>query len=103
MTILLAKDNVIKYYEGRPESNPLIKETSFGNDGIRNIILHKRKAIQKVKGSPDDFVMIIKPSNESTFQNFVDIVDEVAINNVKYYYITEIDKNDRNDLLQLPK
>jgi hypothetical protein len=36
--------------------------------------------------------MIIKPTNESTFQNFVDIVDEVAINNVKRYYITEMDK-----------
>ena len=41
LTILLAKDNVIKYYEGRPEFNPIKKETSFGNDGIRNIILQK--------------------------------------------------------------
>ena len=38
--------------------------------------------------------MIIKPSVESTFQNFVDIIDEVAINDVKHYYISEIDKED---------
>lgn len=42
--------------------------------------------------------MIIKPSDESTFQNFVDIIDEVAINNTKRYYISEIDKSD----LKLP-
>jgi uncharacterized protein YukJ len=97
----LAKDNVIQYYEGMPESNPVIKETSFDNGGIRNIILQKRKLVQKLKGTADDFVMIIKPSNESTFKNFVDIVDEVAINNVKHYYTTEFDKNDRPGLLQL--
>lgn len=93
LTVLLGKDNVVSYYEGMPESNPLVKETSFANDGIRNIILQKRKAVQELKGSANDFVMIIKPSNESTFENFVDIVDEVTINNVKHYYITEMDKN----------
>ena len=91
LTIMLLKDNMIKYYEGKEES-AVINETSFDNDGIRNIILQKRKAVQKFKGSPDYFVMIIKPTDESTFQNFVDIVDEVAINNVKRYYITEMDK-----------
>lgn len=93
LTILLEKDNAIRYYEGMPESNPVIKETTFANEGIRNIILQKRKAVQNLKGSADDFVMIIKPSNKSTFQNFVDIVDEVTINNVKHYYITEIDQH----------
>ena len=92
LTVLLAKDNLIKYYEGKPESNPVVKETFFGNNGIRKIILEKRKAVQKLKGTPDDFVMIIQPTNESTFQNFVDIVDEVAINTIKHYYIAEADK-----------
>lgn len=92
LTVLLVKDNVIRYYEGMPGCNPVIRETSFGNDGIRNIILQKRKAVKNVTGSSDDFVLIIKPSDESTFQNFVNIVDEVAINNVKHYYTSEIDK-----------
>ncbi len=93
LTILLEKDNVVKYYEGTPENNPAIKETTFDNNGIRNIIVQKRKAVQKLKGSADDFVMIIKPTDESNFQNFVDIIDEVAINNVKHYYTTEINDN----------
>ncbi len=57
--------------------------------------------VLKLKGSMNDFVMIIKPSSESTFQNFVDIIDEVAINDVKHYYISEIEEADKKDLLQL--
>ena len=95
LTILLAKDNVVQYYEGMPKANAVMQETSFGNDGIRKIILQKRKAVQKVTGTTDDFVMIIKPTDASSFQNFIDIVDEVAINNVKHYYITEVDETDK--------
>lgn len=98
LTIKLAKDNVIKYYEGMGGSNQVIKETSFGSEGIRDIIVQKRIAVKNVRGSSDNFVMIIKPSDKSTFQDFVDIIDEVAINNTKRYYISEIDKSD----LKLP-
>ena len=102
LTILLAKDNVIQYYEGMSQSKPEIKETFFGNEGIRKIILQKRKLVKKLNGTPNDLVMIIKPSVESTFQNFVDIVDEVAINDVKHYYISEIDKEDEKKFYLMP-
>ena len=102
LTILLAKDNVIQYYEGMSQSKLGIKETFFGNEGIRKIILQKRKLLQKLKGTPNDLVMIIKPSVESTFQNSVDIVDEVAINDVKHYYISEIDKEDEKRFYLMP-
>ena len=103
LTVILSKDNVVKYYEGMPNAGTTIKETVFGNEGIRNIILQKRKVVQKSKGSANDFVLIIKPSEESTFQNFVDIVDEVAINDVKRYYTSEIDENDKKMLVQTIK
>jgi biopolymer transport protein ExbD len=96
LTLYLQADNVIRYYEGMPEKNPLVKQTSFTNDGIRNVILQKKKEVQKMRGSADDFVLIIKSSDVSTFQNFVDIIDEVAINNVKHYYIDEVNKLDEN-------
>lgn len=94
LTIFLTKDNVIKYYEGMPGGNAVVKETFFGDKGIRDIILQKSKAVKKIRGTADDFVMIIKPSDESTFQNFVDLLDEVTINGVKHYYTSEMDEND---------
>ena len=95
LTLVLQADNVIQYYEGMPESNPTLKTTSFSVDGIRSIILNKKKEVIKLKGNGDDFVLIIKSSDQSTFQNFVDIVDEVSINDVKHYYIDEISTADK--------
>jgi biopolymer transport protein ExbD len=95
LTLLLQENNVIQYYEGMPELNPVVKQTSFAAGGIRNILLQKKKLLQQLKGKPDDFVVIIKSADKSTFQNFVDIVDEVAINNIKHYYIDEITPVDR--------
>ena len=95
LTLFLQANNTIQYYEGSPESNPVVRQASFAPEGIRNIILQKKKAVQKIIGQADDFVLIIKPADESTFQNFVDIVDEVAINNIKHYYIDEITAADK--------
>lgn len=100
LTLLLQGGNTINYYEGMPESNPVMKQTSFAPGGIRNIIREKKREVQKSRGGEDDFVLIIKSANESTFQNFVDVVDEVAINNVKHYYLDEVSMADKKLLLQ---
>jgi biopolymer transport protein ExbD len=95
LTLILQPGNTIQYYEGMPQSNTIIKQTSFAPDGIRNIILQKKKEVQKINGKTDDLVLIIKSADESTFQNFVDIVDEAAINTIKHYYIDEITADDK--------
>ncbi|CAN5282139.1 hypothetical protein BH11BAC5_BH11BAC5_32150 [soil metagenome] len=98
LTVLLDKDNLIRYYEGMASANAIAGETNFSDKGIREIILQKRKAVQKLRGTTDDFVLIIKPSDVSTFQNFVDVLDEVTINGVKHYYTTETDLADNKYL-----
>ncbi len=95
LTVILQGGNRIQYYEGMPESNPVIGNTSFANNGIRDIILQKKKQVQMLKGTADDFVLIVKSDDASTFQNFVDMVDEVAINNIKHYYLDEINLADK--------
>ncbi|MBC7889123.1 MAG: biopolymer transporter ExbD [Ferruginibacter sp.] len=95
LTLFLQSGNSIRYYEGMPESNPVVRQTSFGTHGIREIILNKKRQVQRINGRADDFVLIIKAADESTFQNFVDIVDEVAINSIKHYYLDEISEADK--------
>ena len=96
LTLYLKADNTIQFYEGKPSANTIVKQTSFATeDGIRNIILEKKKKVQQVTGHQDDFVLIIKSDNTSTFQNFVDIVDEVTINNIKHYYLDEFNEGDK--------
>ena len=95
LTLFLQANNVIHYYEGMPQPNQVLKETSFDTGGIRNLLIKKRQEVEKKMGTAGDFVLIIKSADGSTFQNFVDIVDEAAINNIKHYYIGEITGADK--------
>jgi biopolymer transport protein ExbD len=100
MTVLLDKDNRIKYYEGAVENNPPIKETGFAPDEIRTVLMQKKAAVKKARGNGDQFILIIKPSAASNFKNFVDITDEVTICQIKRYYIDELKDADKRILLK---
>ena len=98
LTILLDKDNRIKYYEGAAENNPPVKETGFAPEQIRKILMQKKADVEKVRGSADQFILIIKASATSNFKNFVDITDEVTICQIKKYYIDELNDADKKIL-----
>ncbi len=100
LTVMLDKDNRIFYYEGMPENSPAVKETAFTPEGIRTILLQKSAAVKMAKGTANDMVLIIKPGAESSFKNFVDMADEVTINNIKHYFIDEINDADKKLLLK---
>jgi biopolymer transport protein ExbD len=98
LTVMLDDNDKIFYYEGMPESNPVIKETSFTTGGIRKVLLQKLAAVKAAKGTADDMVLIIKSGESSDFKNFVDMADEVTINNIKHYFIDEMNGVDRRML-----
>ena len=87
LTTVLCKNDVIRYYEGGIET-AIIGTTDY--QGIRQIIQNKKKKVFGVTGKKDRFVLIIKPADKSSFKNFVDLTDEVTINQVKRYYIDEL-------------
>jgi biopolymer transport protein ExbD len=95
LTVMLDDNDKIFYYEGMPENNPVVKETAFTTDGIRKVLLQKLAAVKATKGTADDMVLIIKPGAASAFKNFVDMVDEVTINNIKHYFIDEVNETDK--------
>ncbi|MFT4023486.1 MAG: biopolymer transporter ExbD [Flavihumibacter sp.] len=84
LTILLAKNNQIFYYEGElaPDASNF---KSTGYKEIRDIIINKKKSVK-----PEDFVVVIKPNKESSYKNVVDLLDEMAINVVKRYALVDI-------------
>jgi len=95
LTIMLKENNIIQYYEGQPAVNSVVGTTDFSSAGIRAIILQKKERLKKIEPGTKEFVLIIKAANESTFQNFVDILDEVTINSVKRHYVSEVDAMDK--------
>ena len=95
LTLLLSGNNVVKYYEGMPGERTAVRETSFYYQGIRDLIVRKKALIRQIADSTKQLVLIIKSDTASTFQNFVDVIDEVAINNVRHYYLSPVDETDK--------
>ena len=95
LTVILDSNDRIRYYEGELSEKTQVKETSFSIGGIREILMQKKRKVKIARGSENEFVLIIKPYPESSFRNFVDILDEVAINNIKRYYIDDFADTDK--------
>ena len=116
LTIMLGKKNTVYYYEGQlevGEGKNNFKSSTFKE--IRDVIIKKRDDVvrnhvhnpeictpiqqeAKKKGDPNwedackdvDFMVIIKPDDEATYKNTVDILDEMTINQVKRYALVKI-------------
>jgi biopolymer transport protein ExbD len=108
LTILLGKNNIVYYYEGQllPDASNF-KTTSF--KGIRDVIIKKKKDViaihqhdasceetwKKNNGDKNscrdkDLVIVIKPDEDATYKNTVDIIDEMAISEIKRYAMVDI-------------
>ena len=64
----------------------MLKETTFSNSGITKIIeMAKENAAKK-----ELFTVIIKPTDDAKYKNFVDMLDEMEITKSDRYGISEI-------------
>lgn len=94
LTIMLGKDNNVFYYEGILDpAGANFKSSNFKE--IRDVIINKKRST-----NPDDFVVVIKPSEESKYKNVIDILDEMAINEVKRYAMVDIAESE-NQLIKV--
>ena len=84
LTVLLAKNNKVFYYEGQVAADGSNFKSSNFKD-IRSEILSKKRSTD-----PKDFVVVIKPDQDCTYKNVVDMLDEMLINDVKRYATVEI-------------
>lgn len=109
MTILLSKNHRIYYYEGLGDDAskpPELKVTSFvAEKGIREAIIEKKKRIEELRqagqlGGKDQLTILIKPDDNSTYDDLVNILDEMNINDVRIYAIVDISPVDK-EFIQL--
>jgi biopolymer transport protein ExbD len=88
VTFLLGKNNRIFYHQssnGKLNSQTL-KETDFTDKSIGKVITEAyRNAPAK-----DNFTVIIKPTDDANYQNFVDVFDNVALSQKYRYGISDI-------------
>jgi len=85
MTILLGKQDKVAWYMGEAgKTAPTFENLSQ----IDKSIIENRK-VAEASGVKGDFVVLVKPTSSSTFQNFVDIMDELEILKVKVRQIDD--------------
>lgn len=120
-TLLLGEDNKVYYYMGLPnyEEKGFLKVTNYTKDGLRSVLLEKNKATHKqmkdlkakyaTKEISEDVYkqgladlkkkgkesIIIKPTEDSSFANLVNTLDEMQICNISKYAIVDLDEGDR--------
>lgn len=91
VTVILGANNKIKWYHGlleAPEVGGKPQDATFGKDGIRKVLLERVKSVPQITGDAEKgLIVIIKPTKESNYRNLVDILDEMAISEVKVYAI----------------
>jgi biopolymer transport protein ExbD len=81
LTIMPGKQNQVYYYEGLDPSK--IQVSNF--KAIRDEILDKKRRVD-----PKDFMVIIKPTQDASYKNVVDLLDEMTIDEVKRYALVDI-------------
>jgi biopolymer transport protein ExbD len=81
ITLLLAKNDQVCYYEG--DDPQQMKTSDFHS--IRDVILDKKR-----RTDPTWFQVILKPSKDATYKNTVAILDEMTIDDVHHYAMVDL-------------
>ena len=122
ITEVLAGDDKIYYYEGEPnyEDYTSLKESDYTANGIEKVLLAKnatavkevaelkvkkenleineeeyKKQVAEVKGAKDTPTVIIKATDDATYKNLIDALDEMQICSIGKYVIVDITEGDQ--------
>ena len=122
ITIILGKEDKLFYYFGigTEEAAPQVIETTYAPDGIRKMLLQRNlDVVTQVRKLKDEFeneriseeelrkrsseakdnkmapVVMIKSSDEATYKNMVDILDEMQICSIGRFAMVDITDYDK--------
>jgi biopolymer transport protein ExbD len=122
ITIILGKEDKLFYYFGigTEEADPQVIETTYAPDGIRKMLLQRNlDVVTQVRKLKDQFenesiseeelrkrsseakdnkmapVVMIKSSDEATYKNMVDILDEMQICSIGRFAMVDITDYDK--------
>jgi biopolymer transport protein ExbD len=90
MTVLLGKGNKVEWYMGLPQ-NPLTAPAVVGfgaKGGIRAALMEQSKKVLAASGK--EMIVLVKPSDKSTYVDMVTIMDELNIINNQQRAIVDI-------------
>ncbi|HJG25834.1 MAG TPA: biopolymer transporter ExbD [Parabacteroides merdae] len=122
ITLLLGEDDKIYYYFGEPdyEHAESLQQTDYSPAGLRDILLERnfdvvrqmkelklkklnkeiseddfKKQATEIKGSKEAPAVLIKATDDASYRNLVDALDEMQICNIGKYAIVDITDGDK--------
>ncbi|MEI6947521.1 biopolymer transporter ExbD [Paraflavisolibacter sp. H34] len=103
ISVLLGKDNKAYVYYGRWEEAVQQKKvfaTSYNlYTGLGAFVRAKQK---QMADAPDQLIYLIKPSDESTYENVIDALDEATINGIKRYAVVPLSPEEKTYVASAP-
>ncbi len=85
LNLILSENNKIYWYIGL---EPPVNETNYSSTGVRKVLLEQNRDNPKL-------MILIKPEDNSRYENMVNILDEMDITNSKRYAIVEYTADDK--------
>jgi biopolymer transport protein ExbD len=104
LTLLLGKNGQVYYYEGKgddPAKPPQVSVAPLaGANGIRSIIADKKMRVAANAAIANDFMVLIKSSQEARYKNYLALLDEMAINEVKKFAAVELSEAEKKWIME---
>ena len=122
ITLILGEDDLVYYYFGEPDYKHAesLQKTDYSPVGLRDLLLERnadiirkikelkvkklnkevtedefKKQAAEIKGSKDSPVVLIKATDDASYKNPVDALDEMQICNIGKYAIVDITEGDK--------
>jgi biopolymer transport protein ExbD len=88
ITLTLSGNGEINFLEGN-ENHILAagKAYLYNKPSIREQLLNKRQRIINQFGTDDQYTVLIQPTSNSSYKELVDVLDEMAITDIKKYVL----------------
>lgn len=99
LTVIPLNENRLFYYHG--ELTEAVRTNTFGvtsysiKDGLGQVVRNKQAVLDRV-GKRKELVIMIKPTPESNYQNLVNVLDEMLINDVKRYAVMDLTPEEKD-------
>jgi biopolymer transport protein ExbD len=95
LTIIIGKNDELLYHMTNLEDLTTLSNISNSKSAFRELLINSKKNATKA----ENFTVIIKPSEFSTYNGFVDVLDEMVIINQKVYAVVDISEKEVSLLL----
>lgn len=92
LTLIIGKNDEIFYHRDNQDELTNLNSVEDSKTGLRNLLTQSKMQAKEA----DNFTVIIKPSDLSTYNRFIDILDEMIIVNQDRYAVVDITEKEKS-------